>query len=663
VTGTVNDILYQGMATGTLTVNKINVTVTLNNLSQSYNGSARSVTAATVPAGLMVTITYDGNSCAPTNPGTYSVSAVVNESCYQGTANGTLAIVFAAPSASKGSFSDHVLVYWDVISTATACELWRGTDANVQNASLLANCSGTIYLDNAVTPDVVYYYWIRALTPGGVIGYSQAGYGYCGTIANLSSPAGVSASDGGYADRIRISWQAVTSATRYEVWRNTEDNRSSASRISEPATTSSDDFSVAPGVSYYYWIKARSASRDGDFSASDAGWTRLGTPAGVNATDAAFPYHIRVDWNAVANAAWYEIWREEVPGVNSSGGNLVKIAQTGGVYYNDYETRSGVYYKYKVRSFNGLSSSLDYGHDTGFRQINSASMLLPAVNDYDGDRLSDPALFIPQRGALDVLCSALGRRTFTTGLEHSMGVSGDYDGDRLADPVAYSPDSGLWLTMLSSAGYSPLVRTVFGGNGAGPVAADFDGDGLADMAVYDETGGYLSARLSNGGMFDLRAACAVGGPGWRYISGDFDGDGLADPAAYSESESRMTVLFSGNNYSSAVTSIGGAGRNMFAADFDGDGLADPALYEQATGLWVILLSGINYAEARISLGGTGYMPAAGDYDGDGKSDPAVYREADGRWLIMLSASAYASISENFGGPGSQPLTRSSLDKK
>ena len=52
VVATVNSTNYQGSASGTLTIGKATATVTLNNLSHTYNGEAKAATASTTPAGL-----------------------------------------------------------------------------------------------------------------------------------------------------------------------------------------------------------------------------------------------------------------------------------------------------------------------------------------------------------------------------------------------------------------------------------------------------------------------------------------------------------------------------------------------------------------------------------------------------------------------------------
>ncbi len=71
---------------------KAAATVTLGNLSQTYDGTAKAVTAITTPAGLQVTLTYDGNTLPPTAAGGYAVVATVSDANYAGSATGTLTV-------------------------------------------------------------------------------------------------------------------------------------------------------------------------------------------------------------------------------------------------------------------------------------------------------------------------------------------------------------------------------------------------------------------------------------------------------------------------------------------------------------------------------------------------------------------------------------------
>lgn len=83
--------------TNQFTVTKAPGTVALHDLSQTYDGTARMVTATTEPEGLPVGITYDRSDTAPTNAGHYAVTGTLDSAMYQGAVTGTL-VVAQAPS-------------------------------------------------------------------------------------------------------------------------------------------------------------------------------------------------------------------------------------------------------------------------------------------------------------------------------------------------------------------------------------------------------------------------------------------------------------------------------------------------------------------------------------------------------------------------------------
>ena len=71
---------------------KLTAAVSLSNLSQTYTGNPIVPTVVTEPAGLNVTLTYNGSSTPPTALGSYSVVATIQDAVYQGTFSGTLII-------------------------------------------------------------------------------------------------------------------------------------------------------------------------------------------------------------------------------------------------------------------------------------------------------------------------------------------------------------------------------------------------------------------------------------------------------------------------------------------------------------------------------------------------------------------------------------------
>jgi sugar lactone lactonase YvrE len=88
-----------------LTVAKATAMVVLSNLSQTYTGSPLSAAATPTPAGLAVSLTYNGSSTPPALAGSYAVVATVNDPNYAGTATGTLVIAKATATVVLSNLS------------------------------------------------------------------------------------------------------------------------------------------------------------------------------------------------------------------------------------------------------------------------------------------------------------------------------------------------------------------------------------------------------------------------------------------------------------------------------------------------------------------------------------------------------------------------------
>jgi len=110
---------------------------------------------------------------------------------------------------------------------------------------------------------------------------------------------GVQASDGGYADRVVVSWDADVCAEEYRVYRHTDDEPDDAVPVSDwlSGQLSFEDTTAELGVVYRYWVQARNAEGESEFSEADAGFAwpvalRVGT--GASAADGPWPFGIGV---------------------------------------------------------------------------------------------------------------------------------------------------------------------------------------------------------------------------------------------------------------------------------------------------------------------------------------------------------------------------------
>lgn len=104
--------------------------------------------------------------------------------------------------------------------------------------------------------------------------YSSVGITiYCSAEAAPEPPAGVSASDGTYLDKVEVIWDASPGATTYEVWRNTvQDSATAVQLAASVAQTGYDDSTAAAGATYYYWVRAKNNSGTSGFSEPDSGY-------------------------------------------------------------------------------------------------------------------------------------------------------------------------------------------------------------------------------------------------------------------------------------------------------------------------------------------------------------------------------------------------------
>ena len=196
-------------------------------------------------------------------------------------------------------------------------------------------------------------------TPGEISGsgkYGPVSLMYCGSLHQLLPPTGVSAGEGTFSDKIPVSWNTVSGATDYQVYRAISPAGTKIEISSWQPGTSYDDTTAASGVTYYYWVKAAadsSGDQASDFSAPHIGRRALPPlppPSGVAASDGTWIDKVRVTWDAVAGATNYQVYRAE-----SEAGIKIAVTpwQTMDAYSDTTTTPGSIYYYWVKASVDG----------------------------------------------------------------------------------------------------------------------------------------------------------------------------------------------------------------------------------------------------------------------------------------------------------------------
>jgi len=282
----------------------------------------------------------------------------------------------AGVAASDGPYTDKVQVTWNAASGAVAYRVYRATSAT-GSKTWLGSSTGTSYPDASAIPGITYYYWVKTCTATLCSDFSASDTGW----RKPTAPAGLTASDGTYTDKVLISWTASPGATSYQVYRATSATGTKAGPAATASTTT-NDASATPGVTYYYFVKACRGANCSDYSAYDTGWRTIAPPTNVQASDGTFTDKVRLTWTASPGATSYKLYR-----ATSAGGTKTLLGSTTGTAANDTTATPGTTYYYWVTACRGSVCSDYSAYDTGYRRTSAADL----------DALPDLALWFRER--------------------------------------------------------------------------------------------------------------------------------------------------------------------------------------------------------------------------------------------------------------------------
>ena len=294
---------------------------------------------------------------------------------------GTPKLVSATASKTE------ITVKWNEVSGAAGYRVYRKTSST--GWSTLADVGLTDnYSDTSAVPGTEYIYTVRCLNGSSEVCSNYNTTGVKAKIdkaeaAKLDTPVLVGASAEGSG--LRVSWNAVSGAAAYRVYRKTAST--SWARLVDVSGTDYLDNTAKAGTKYTYTVRCLNASNavcsDYNTTGVSGTWTSgntgtLTTPVLVSAVCSGDA--VLFKWNLVTGADGYRVYRK------TGNGGWVALADVGSSEdsYLDASVLNDRTYTYTVRCLS--SGNVASGYNTAGKSIHfySVPVLNEAISSGDG---------------------------------------------------------------------------------------------------------------------------------------------------------------------------------------------------------------------------------------------------------------------------------------
>lgn len=419
-------------------------------------------------------------------------------------------------SASDGTACGSVTVSWSTVSNADLYYVYRNTSNTTSGATLLSSDTASPYVDSSGVAGTTYYYFVRANNACGTGSYSSGNAGYGSLLP--SNPTGVAATDGTSCASVTVSWNAISGADTYYIYRNTSNTTAGATLLSSDNASPYTDATAVAGTTYFYFVRAGNECGTGGYSASNSGYRNIApttAPGAVSASDgASCTPEITINWSATANTTGYRILRNTV----NNAATAAQIGTAAGPPYLDVTAAANTTYYYWVGALNACGNGPLGIPDTGNR--GSAPAAPATVAATDGTRCD--SVVVTWTASAGATGYQIWRNTVNnSGTAVQIGVdsaSPYVDGTVVGSTVYF-----YWVRATSSCGTSGFSTSNSGFGGTGVV---FDSH-PSDLSVFE--GNQAQFTVDVGGATSYR---------WRK-----DGSDLADgPNITGSGTDTLTIL-------------------------------------------------------------------------------------------------------------------------
>ena len=240
-----------------------------------------------------------------------------------------------APTLKITTSAGKPQIYWNPVSGSVKYWIYRSTDG--KKFSYYDKTTNTSYTNNSTEIGTTYYYKVKAVNANG------AASDYSVSKGILCKPAAPTMSINRSNGKPKLSWKAVSGATKYWIYRSTDGKK--FKYFDSTAKTSYTNSGAASGTKYYYRVKAVAVVNGKNVTSANSSTksllTSLAKPSVSITTSNGKP---KLSWKAVTGADKYYVYR------STDGKNFSYWDSTTKTTYINSGANKNTKYYYKVKA-------------------------------------------------------------------------------------------------------------------------------------------------------------------------------------------------------------------------------------------------------------------------------------------------------------------------
>ena len=285
-----------------------------------------------------------------TDPLESSVQSSESITAFSATEQKTTSYALANPNlTSATNTSSGIKLVWGAVSGAAKYRVFYKTGSE-NSWTKITDTTATNYTWTNAKAGTKYTFTVRCLSADGK-SYSS-GYDATGlTLFRLTQPNITSFR--GEDNGVKISWNQITGAEKYRVYRKSGD---SWTKLAETESTSCI-VNAEYNKNLVYTVRAFNDTDPSSYDKTGSGFTRTENPNLTSATNTSSG--IKLAWGAVSGAAKYRIFYRI-----DSGNSWTKITDTTATNYTWTNAKAGTKYAFTVRCLTADGKSYSSSYDT-----------------------------------------------------------------------------------------------------------------------------------------------------------------------------------------------------------------------------------------------------------------------------------------------------------